>query len=93
MPRGLKVSHLLLANMIPFVNISNFFKWKNVYFMTFRVAHWDTWDDSSSVLVCKGKIILGVLMASVMCLYFSMQVEDILEHSNGKGHYKILVNL
>ena len=26
MPRGLKVSRLLIINMIPFVNISNFFK-------------------------------------------------------------------
>ena len=28
MPRGLKVSRPLIANMILFVNISNFFKWK-----------------------------------------------------------------
>ena len=46
MPRGLKVSRLLIANMIPFVNISNFFKWKIIYFMTFRVAHWDTLDNN-----------------------------------------------
>ena len=25
-------------------------------------------------------------MASVMCLHFNLQVEDILEHSNGKYH-------
>ena len=31
MPGGLKVSWLLIANMIPFVNTSNFFKWKNIY--------------------------------------------------------------
>ena len=45
MPRDLKVSHPL-ANMISFVNISNFFKWKNIYIVTFRVAHWDMLDDS-----------------------------------------------
>jgi hypothetical protein len=46
MPRGLKVSHPLIANMIPFVNISNFLKWKNIYIMKFKVANWDTLDDS-----------------------------------------------
>ena len=47
MPQGLKVSRPLIANMILFVNMSNFFKWKNNYIMTFRVvAHWDTWDGS-----------------------------------------------
>jgi hypothetical protein len=46
MPRGLKVARLLITNMIPFVNISNFFKWKNVYIMTFRVARRDIFDES-----------------------------------------------
>jgi hypothetical protein len=31
-----------LSNMIPFVNISSFFKWKIAYIMTFKVAYWDT---------------------------------------------------
>ena len=44
--RGLKVSRSLIANMIPFVNISHFFKRKNIYIMTFRVTHWDTLDDN-----------------------------------------------
>ena len=35
------------------------------------------------VLVCKVNIVLNILMASVMCLHFGMQEEDILEHSNG----------
>ena len=34
------------------------------------------------VLVCKGKILLSMLMASVMCLQFSVQEEDVLEHTN-----------
>ena len=44
MPRGLKVSRRLIPNMIPVVNISSFFKWKNICIMTFRVAHLDTLD-------------------------------------------------
>ena len=31
--------------MIPFVNISNFLKYKN-FTITFRVAHWDALDDN-----------------------------------------------
>ena len=46
MSRGLKVSRLLIADMIQFVYISNFLKWENIFIMTFRVAHWDTLDDS-----------------------------------------------
>ena len=42
MPRCLKMYDQLIVKMIPFANISNFFKWKNIYIMTFRVAHWDT---------------------------------------------------
>ena len=38
MPRSLKVSHPLIVDTIPFVNISNFFKWKVIYIMTFKVA-------------------------------------------------------
>ena len=37
-------------------------------------------------LVCKGNILLSVLMVSVMCLHFSVQEEDIPEHTNGKCH-------
>ena len=52
----------------------------------------------------QGKILLSILMVSVMCLHFSMQKEDILEHINAKvslvctrdtnelTHAKILVN-
>ena len=35
-------------------------------------------------MVCKGKILLSTLMASVMCMHFSMQEEHILEHINAK---------
>ena len=46
MPRGLKVSYPLIVNMVPFVNIYNFFKWKNVYIMAFRAVRWDALDNS-----------------------------------------------
>jgi hypothetical protein len=47
-------------------------------------------DDTPCVLVCKGKIILSILMANVTCLTFSMQEEDIHENTNGKCHLCIL---
>ena len=31
--------------------------------------------------VCKGKILLSILMASAMYLHFSTQEEDVLEHT------------
>ena len=43
MPKGLKVSRLLIVNKIPFIYTSNFFECKKIYTMTFRVAHWDTY--------------------------------------------------
>ena len=52
--------------------------------MTFSVAHWDTWDHVFCILVCKGKILLRIVMPSVIYLHFSMQEEGILEHSNAK---------
>ena len=33
-------------------------------------------------LVCKGEILLRISIASVMCLHFSIQEEDNIEHSN-----------
>ena len=36
--------------------------------------------------VCEGEMFLSVLMASVTCLHFSMQEEDILQHINGYCH-------
>ena len=45
-------------------------------------------------LVYKGKILLSILMASAMCLHFSMPKEDVLEHTNPKCHLcALLVNL
>ena len=39
-------------------------------------------------------ILLSILMASVMCLYFGMQEKDIFEHTNGKCRLcTFLVNL
>ena len=39
MPIGLKLSRLLIVNMVLFVNISDFSKWAFSYIMTFSVAH------------------------------------------------------
>ena len=38
------------------------------------------------ILICKGKILLSVLMASVECLHLGMQEEDIFERTNGQCH-------
>jgi hypothetical protein len=40
------VSCPLIVSMISFAKLSDFVNWKNIYIMTFRVAHWDTLDDS-----------------------------------------------
>ena len=69
MLKGLKVSRLLIANMILFINISNLLKWKIIYVMTCSVAHWDTWDD-----------VIEHTKDKCHVLYFSVQEEDILEH-------------
>ena len=42
------------------------------------------------VLVCKGKMLMNILMASVMCLPLSKQEEDVLDHTNVKCHLCIL---
>ena len=42
MPRGLKVSRMLIVDMILFANIINFLKRKIIVIMAFIVAHWDT---------------------------------------------------
>ena len=62
--------------------------------MKFRVVHWVNLHNSlafySVVLEywssMQGEDIFSVVMASAMCLHFSMQEEDILEHANGKCH-------
>lgn len=40
--KGFKVSRMLYANMILFINIGNYFKQKIIFIMTLSVAHWDT---------------------------------------------------
>ena len=72
MPRGLKVSCPLFANVILFVNISNLFKCKETYIMIFREAHWDTLDDSLVLWYARqqGKISFSVLMTSVMLTFW-----------------------
>ena len=69
-------------------------KWKNVYAMTYSAAQWDTWDNSFALYYARGEdIIEHTNMASVMCLHFCMQEEDILEHTKAKCHLYTLVNL
>ena len=41
-------------------------------------------------LVSKGENDLSILLASVTCLHFSVQEEDILEHANAKCRLCIL---
>ena len=84
MPKGLKVLGPLIVNMILYVNISNFLSENLIYIIAFNVAQWDTW-----VLICKGKIILSIIMVGVMCLCLNMQEEDILELTNPKCLFSV----
>ena len=43
-----------------------------------------------SRLSMPGNVFLNVLMASVRCLDFNVQEEDIFEHTNGKCHLCIV---
>jgi hypothetical protein len=54
--------------------------------MKFRVARWDMLDDSLVLYYARETYLLGVPTVSVMFLHFSMQEEDILEHTNGECH-------
>ena len=54
-----KVSRLLIANMIPLVNISKKTKWKNIYVVAFRVSHWDTLDGSLAFKYARGRYFLA----------------------------------
>ena len=42
-------------------------------------------------LVCKGKILLSILMTHVMCLHKSMQEEDIIDRTNAKCHLSVFL--
>ena len=44
---------------------------KITFVMTFRVAHWDTLDGKSCILVSKGKLFLSILMTTIICAHFS----------------------
>ena len=49
MPRGLKLSHPLITNLMLLVNISKFFKFFLIFFnlhYDICIAHSNTWDDS-----------------------------------------------
>ena len=65
MPIGLKASRPIIANMILFANISDFF-----YTMPFRVAHWDT-EDGSFVFQYPMVRLFNILLTSVTCLHYS----------------------
>ena len=51
------------------------------------IAHWNTCEDSLAISMQGEEISLSSLMASVMCLHFSVQQEDIHEDMNVKCHY------
>ena len=55
--------------------------------MTFSVAHWGTF-----VSVCKGKMLLNILMASVISSHSRIHEEDVFEHTNDKCHLCTLVD-
>ena len=81
------MSYLLIANLIPFINLSNFLKRKK------RSLHYDIYHNTlgylreqSCNLIYKGKILFSILLASVICLQISMQEDDALMHTIGKCH-------
>ena len=81
--RGLKVSRPLVANyMILFDNLCSFFKWQNMYIMAFSISTLGHSRWKKLLSVSKGKLLLSILMASGICLHFSMQEEDTLQYTN-----------
>ena len=48
--------------------------------MIFRVIRKGAWDYSFAIFVCKGEVLLSIPVANVMCLYFNMQGDVILEN-------------
>ena len=85
MPRSPKVATLLFANMILYVNLNNFLK--RILFTLWHLAyHIGILQMIVFFLLCKGNILLSILVASGMCLHLSMQGEDILENVNAKCH-------
>ena len=45
----------LTVNVIPFINISNLLKFKDIYILTVRIAHWDTLDSSLVFSYARGR--------------------------------------
>ena len=89
-----KVSRSLIVDMILIVNISKFFKVK-------VLSRYDIWrstlgyltNDSFCVMVCKSETLLSVLLEVSCVLHFSVQAEDILEHTNVKCYCVHTCNL
>jgi hypothetical protein len=69
--------------MTLFMNISNFIKWKNIYIITFSIAHWNTLDGSLRFCI---KDIIEHTNEKYHMLPFSVQVIDILKHNDAKCH-------
>ena len=42
--------------MILYANTSDFLKWKNIYIVKFKVAHWDILDDGLPFLYARGNV-------------------------------------
>ena len=70
------MSRPLIANMILFVDISNFSSER-----LFTFSHIGILEKIVCVLICNDNIFLSILMAGVMCSHYSKQEEDILEHT------------
>jgi hypothetical protein len=68
MPRGFKVSHLLIVNLVLFVNISKFFEVNLFIRLTFSVSHWDIGDDVYHVY-------FSMQLKTFMSIHFSQLVD------------------
>ena len=79
MPRGVELSHSLIAHRILYVHIGKYLEWEFIYKGTLNVQSTLGWWFCG--LVWKGKFLLSILMASVMCSHFSMLKDNVLEHT------------
>ena len=67
--------------------------------MVYSVAHWDTCDDNFIFLLCKGNILLSILMACVIVLNYNQLGDcyvtwhtphNTIEHTHAKCHLMTL---
>ena len=85
MPKGFKVSCLLIVNMMMVANISSFLEWK--LFALWRSTYHVGIHETIMSFSMQGEDILERTDGMcVMCLYLGMQEEDVLEHTDAKCH-------